>query len=79
MSVKKSTRRVAKTVRDLDLSIPKPIQQNDLMALFEAYGMTPAQRTQMVASLNDLINVFGTEVTKVQKSSSGEGRLVGIG
>jgi hypothetical protein len=67
MSVKKSTRRVAKTVRDLDLSIPKPIQQNDLMALFEAYGMTPAQRTQMAASLNDLINVFGTEVTKVQQ------------
>jgi hypothetical protein len=67
MSSKRSTRRVAKTVRDLDLSVPKVIQEEDLQALFDAYGLTPSQQTRMAAFLKDLIHEFGNEITKVQK------------
>ena len=50
MTSKGSACRVAKTVRNLDLNIPKIIQERDLQALFEAYDLTPSQQTQMAAS-----------------------------
>ena len=67
MSSKRSTRRVAKTVRDLDLSVPKVIQQGEMQALFEAYDLTPSQQAQMEAFLKELVHEFGNEVTKVQQ------------
>ncbi len=67
MSSKRSIRRVAKPVRDLDLSIPKIIPAKDLQALFEAYDLTPSQQTRMAAFLEKLIYEFGNEIAKVKQ------------
>lgn len=67
MTSKGSACRVAKTVRDSDLNIPKIIQERDLQALFEAYDLTPSQQTQMAAFLKELIHVFGSEIANRQQ------------
>jgi hypothetical protein len=67
MSSKRSIRQLAKPVRDLDLNVPKVIQEKDLQELFEAYGLTPSQQTKMAAFLKELIRECGNEITKVQR------------
>lgn len=67
MTSKRSTRQIAKTVRDLDLGVPRVIQRSDMQALSEEYGLTPSQQSQMAAFLTDLINEFRNEITNIQQ------------
>jgi hypothetical protein len=64
MSSKRSINRVAKPVRDLDLRIPRIIQEKDLLALSDAYDLTLSQQIQMADFLNKLIPAFGAAITK---------------
>lgn len=67
MMSKRAPPRIAKTVRDVDLGIPKAIPQRDMEALFEAHGLTASQQTQTEAFLRKLIHEFGNEITKVRR------------
>jgi len=67
MSSKRSTQRAALTVRDVDLKIPRDIQEKDLQALSEAYGLTKSEQRQMAAFLKELIYEFGGHISKVRQ------------
>ncbi|MCK1656935.1 hypothetical protein [Bradyrhizobium sp. 151] len=47
--------------------IPKAIPQRDMEALFEAYGLTSSQGTQMEAFLMKLIHEFGNEIIRLRR------------
>jgi hypothetical protein len=53
-------------VRDVDLNIPKDIQEEQLQALFDAYGLETNQRLKMASLLKDLIDVFGIQIKKIR-------------
>jgi hypothetical protein len=63
MSSKKSTQ----PVRDVDLNIPKNIQEDELQALFEAYGLTTNQRLKMAFLLKNRIDYFGKQIKQLRK------------
>jgi hypothetical protein len=67
MSRKRSTPRAANTVRDVDLNIPKDIQEREMQALFEAYGLETNQQLKMASLLKDLIHEFGNEINNIRR------------
>jgi hypothetical protein len=49
------------------LNIPKDIQEKELQALFEAYGLETNQRLKMASLLKNLIGEFENEIKKIRK------------
>lgn len=67
MSRKRSTPPATKPVRDLDLPVPKQIQEEQLKDLFEAYDLDPKQRLEMTSQLKDLINAIGSSIKRIRE------------